>query len=61
MEKAKKGKEIINKQNTLLLSERLNQTHGILINNMTSEIPFNESTKNLSSSFAYSNQTLLIV
>jgi hypothetical protein len=31
MEKAKEGKAIIDKQNTLLLMERLNQTHGIQI------------------------------
>lgn len=55
MEKAKKGKELVDKQNILLLTERLNQTHGIIINDMSTEIPFNESLSNLSSQFAYSN------
>jgi len=55
MEKAKEGKQIIDKQNVLLLSERLNQTHGIIINNMTTDIPYNETGKNISSQFAYTN------
>lgn len=55
MDKAKEGKKIVDSQNTILLSERLNQTHGIMINNMTTEIPYKESDSNLSSSFAYSN------
>jgi len=61
MEKAKEGKAIIDKQNTLLLTERLNQTHGIQISELVTDIPYKETNTNLSSPYAYSNQTLLVV